>query len=60
MEGAVKTNTHFQLHLQGNKISFWTSRKRMMILAERVQDNFLLMKFAWQLLKDVIYQVYQR
>lgn len=26
----------------------------------RVQDNFLLMKFPWQLLRDVIYQVYQR
>lgn len=52
----------FQLHLQGNKmcLSLWTSRKRMMILAGRVQENFLLMKFAWQLLRDVIYQICQR
>lgn len=32
----------------------------MMILAGRVQENFLLMKFAWQLLRDVIYQICQR
>lgn len=54
---AVNMNTHFNCIYKEMCLSFWTSQKRMMTLAGKVQGNFLLMKFAWQLLRDVIYQV---